>query len=79
MKPNIIAIATDAKQFPAAAFLAHKLASLNPRDDIEIAIFTDAAADVQHAKRHGVPATFCDIGSTEALPEATKRLGSRAA
>jgi lipopolysaccharide biosynthesis glycosyltransferase len=80
MKPNVIAIATDANQFPAAAFLAGKFAALNPREDVEIVIFTEAARDIDLAREHGVQATFHELGSTTAgLPEPTKRLKSRAA
>lgn len=56
MKPNLIAIVVDEKMFPAAAFLATRLATLNPRDDVDIAILSDAEDDLNTARKLGVPA-----------------------
>jgi len=52
-KPNMIAIATDAGQFPAAAFLAARLVALNPRDDTRIMLFSDSLADIEAAYEWG--------------------------
>jgi len=58
MKQNIVALASDRYMFPAAAFLAAKLAALNRRDDVEIAIMSDAEDDLEKAGQFGVPATL---------------------
>lgn len=69
IKPNLIALVVDQKMFPPAAFLATRLAALNPRDDIEIAIFSDSVTDLEQAKAFGVPATM--VHAT--LPSKLKR------
>ena len=56
MKPNLIAIAVDKGMFPPAAFLAERLASLNPRGDVDIAILSDAKDEIETARQFGVPA-----------------------
>jgi hypothetical protein len=49
----MIAIATDAAQFPAAAHLAARLVTLNPRDDTDVMLFSDSLADLQAAHSWG--------------------------
>ncbi len=73
MKPNIIAIATDAAFFPPAAFLATRLADLNPRDDTEIALFSDAFPMLVAAQRHGVPADLRHVQAPP-LPNILRRI-----
>jgi len=58
MKQNVVALASDRYMFPAATFLAAKLAALNRRDDVEIAIMSDAEDDLEKARQFGVPATL---------------------
>jgi lipopolysaccharide biosynthesis glycosyltransferase len=65
MKTNVIAIATDGEFLPPAAFLATKLAALNPRDDTEIVLFSDSAPDLEKAATHRVPAT---LGLVQKIP-----------
>jgi lipopolysaccharide biosynthesis glycosyltransferase len=65
MKPNVIALAADAAFFPPAAFLATRLAELNPRDDTDIAIFSDAFGRLVEAQRFGVRA---DLRHVQAPP-----------
>ena len=65
MKPNVIAIATDAGFFPPAAFLATRLAALNPRDDTDIVLFSDSFGKLVEAQRAGVPA---DLRHVQAPP-----------
>ena len=55
MKPNVIALSTDAAMLPPAAFLADRLAKLNPRDDTEVVLFCDSLNDLAEARRFGVP------------------------
>jgi len=62
MKQNVVALPADRYMFPAAAFLAAKLAGLNRRDDVEIAIISDAEDDLEKARRFGVPATLIQGG-----------------
>ena len=69
MKPNIIAITTDAHQFPAAAFLAYRLAQLNPRDDAEVVIFSDSFEDLRQAQTFGVPAELQHATMSVSLPK----------
>lgn len=56
MKQNVIAIAIDRDMFPPAAFLADRLATLNPRDDTTIAILSDSEEDLEKARKFGVAA-----------------------
>jgi lipopolysaccharide biosynthesis glycosyltransferase len=63
MKPNVIALAADAAFFPPAAFLATRLADLNPRDDTEIVIFSDAFGRLVEAQRFGVRAELRHVHS----------------
>lgn len=42
---NAVVLITDAKIFPAAMFLASRLIAMNPRQDTDIVVFTDAVAD----------------------------------
>jgi len=51
-----VALVTDANQFPIAVFVASQLARLNPRDDTDIVIVSDADADMSKAADFGVPA-----------------------
>jgi lipopolysaccharide biosynthesis glycosyltransferase len=48
----------DARVFPSAAYLADRLARLNPRDDTEIVLFSDSVGDVRAAMDFGVPASL---------------------
>ncbi len=68
MKSNIIAITTDASQFPAAAFLADRLARLNPRDDTEVVIFSDSFTHLAQAQAFGVPAELQHTTMSQSLP-----------
>jgi lipopolysaccharide biosynthesis glycosyltransferase len=58
MKRNVVVLAADKHMFPAAAFLATRLASLNRRDDVDIAIMSDAEVDLEKARPFGVPAAL---------------------
>jgi len=42
--------------FPAVAFVADRLAALNPRDDVDIVILSDSKEDLEKADAFGVPA-----------------------
>lgn len=68
LKPNLIAIAADAGFFPAAAFLADRLARLNPRDDTDIVLFSEDAAELEKARAFGVPAETRNIALSADLP-----------
>jgi lipopolysaccharide biosynthesis glycosyltransferase len=74
MKPNVIAITVDANQFPPAAFLADKLARLNPRDDTDIVIFSDSADALAAARAFGVPANLQHLTFSGALPSPEQRI-----
>jgi lipopolysaccharide biosynthesis glycosyltransferase len=52
-KSNVIALATDGRQMPAAVFAAHRLAEINPRSDVRIVIFSDSLSDIAVAKEFG--------------------------
>ena len=65
MKPNVVAIAVDANFFPPAAFLATRLAALNPRDDTGIVLFCDAVELLRQAQAFSVPA---DLRHVRAVP-----------
>jgi lipopolysaccharide biosynthesis glycosyltransferase len=68
-KPNVIAIAVDAAMFPAAVFLAHKLAAMNPRDDARIAVLSNSAPNLQAALRWGLKCDLRLIESAAKLPQ----------
>jgi lipopolysaccharide biosynthesis glycosyltransferase len=51
-----VALVTDENQFPIAVFLASQLAHLNPRDDTDIVIVSDAENEFAKAADFGVPA-----------------------
>jgi len=53
VKPNVIGIAADGAQFPPAAFLAQKLAAMNPRDDTDVLLVSDSARDLGVANAWG--------------------------
>ncbi len=75
-KPNVIALTGDAAMFPAAAFLATRLAALNPRPhDTEVVIFSDSLGDLQKAAAFRVPADLkAADGVTNGLPLGADRL-----
>lgn len=52
---NAVVLVSDAKIFPAAVFAANRLAALNDRDDTDIFIFTDSAAELRAAPTRGYP------------------------
>ena len=54
MKPNAIGIVSDANQFPAAAFLAQKLVSMNPRSDTDVFLTSTSRRDLRLPRR-GAP------------------------
>jgi len=58
MKENVVVLAADRHMFPAAAFLATKLASLNRRNDVGVVIMSDAELDLEKARQFGVPAAL---------------------
>jgi lipopolysaccharide biosynthesis glycosyltransferase len=68
MKANVIVFATDGEFLPPAAFLAAKLAALNPRDDTEIVLFCSSVPDLDKAASHRLPATLGLVQETP-LPE----------
>jgi lipopolysaccharide biosynthesis glycosyltransferase len=61
---------------PSAAFLAQRLASLNPRVDTEIAVYSDSAEDLQAAFRFGVPASLKYVDFTGRLPDVGRLSGA---
>ncbi len=54
MKPNVIAIASDAAQFPMAAFLVKKLTAMNRRSDTDILLISDSQKELQTATQWGL-------------------------
>jgi hypothetical protein len=52
---NAVALAADARLFPAAVFAAARLASLNDRADTDIIVFTNADAEREKAAGLGLP------------------------
>ena len=68
-KPNVIAIAVDAAMFPAAVFLANRLAAMNPRDDTGIALLSDSARDLQTAMGWGLQCDLRVIETSSKLPQ----------
>jgi hypothetical protein len=65
-KPHIVAVVSDGRQFPAAAFLADRLKRLNPREDTEVVVFSDSRADLALAQQWG--ALGCDLRLLEGMP-----------
>jgi lipopolysaccharide biosynthesis glycosyltransferase len=62
-KKHAVALVSDDNQFPIAAFLASQLARLNPRDDTDIVIVSDAEKELARASEFGVPARLVSLGS----------------
>ena len=57
-----VALVSDENQFPVAAFLATQLARLNPRDDTDVVIVSDANGEIAKAHEFGVPARLLRVG-----------------
>lgn len=57
-----VVLVSDENQFPVAVFLASQLARLNPRDDTDIVIVSDAAGELAKAREFGVPARLFSLG-----------------
>jgi len=55
---NAVVVITDAKIFPAAMFLAGRLIAMNPRQDTDIVVYTNAAANRALAERLKWPIVF---------------------
>ena len=49
LRKHVIAMVADARMLPAAAYMAKRLAELNYRDDVEVVVFSDSAADLKAA------------------------------
>jgi lipopolysaccharide biosynthesis glycosyltransferase len=60
-KTFAVALVSDANQFPIAVFLASQLARLNPRDDTDIVIASDAGKEMEEAKDFGVQARLFPV------------------
>lgn len=52
---NAVVLVSDDRIFPAAAFAAYRIAGLNERDDTDIFIFTDSAAELRAAPSRDYP------------------------
>jgi lipopolysaccharide biosynthesis glycosyltransferase len=57
-----VALVSDENQFPVAVFLASQLTRLNPRDDTDIVIVSDANAEMAKAHDFGVSARLFSVG-----------------
>ncbi len=51
---NAVVLTSDARLFPAAAFVADRLSGLNNRADTDILVYTDSDADIAIAGTFGV-------------------------
>jgi lipopolysaccharide biosynthesis glycosyltransferase len=67
---HVVAMAADARMLPAAAYLATRLAELNRRDDVEVAIYSDSAPDLMAARDFGVPASLKLVDFARHFPAA---------
>lgn len=76
MKPHVVAIAVDAGFFPPAAFLADRLAALNPRDDVEIVLVSDSVPLLEEAREARLPVTLVPIDPPHPLPSMGRVTGA---
>lgn len=67
---NAVVLASDARIFPAAVFAAERLATLNPRADTDVLVFTDAAAERAKAAALSLPFAVRPAATPHGLSEA---------
>jgi lipopolysaccharide biosynthesis glycosyltransferase len=78
MAKYAVAMVADAALIPAASYLAHRLASLNTRDDTEILIFSDSVDGLRAIAATGVKAGLRYVDFSGRFPRFNERISGAA-